>query len=613
MKANDIYWILKVVTDHYKIDFNISNLKGKNIHDFPVGEANPISSFTNYIADLSKPFNLSILKYELIKEELYHFLIDLANPLQTFGSNHIPIIIKSFNGKKVTIQSQEDVTQEVSFEELTELLYNNKGEYFLLGFIPVTSLFSDTGELEEGESSSLKGKPIKRFFRLLSLEKRDIGFIYVYALMAGLVYLSLPLGIQAIIGLIMSGQVSTSVIVLVSFVLLGILVSGALQIMQISLIEYLQRRLFTKAAFEFSYRIPKIRLEAILKEYAPELMNRFFDILSVQKGLSKLLLDFSTASLQIFFGLFLLSFYHPFFIFFGFVLLIVLFFIFWFTGPKGMDTSLKKSKYKYQVAHWLEELAKSVNTFKLAGFTNLPLEKTDQVMNNYLEARKSHFKILLFQYSNIIGFKMLVTGGLLILGTMLVINREINIGQFVAAEIIIILIINAVEKMIMSVDVIYDVLTAVEKLGSVTDLPIEKSSGFYVQQFSKENTGFSVKVKNLHYKFPDQNEAILKGINIDVKKSERVCISGYNGSGKSTLINVLCGLYDTYEGEISFDQVSLRDININSLRGYIGDNLSQEDVFEGTLMENITLGRDNIKIEDLLWATEAVGLSTLPA
>ncbi|MBA3900903.1 MAG: ATP-binding cassette domain-containing protein [Bacteroidetes bacterium] len=451
---------------------------------------------------------------------------------------------------------------------------------------------------------------MKRFFRLLSLEKKDIGYIYIYALMGGLVYLSLPLGIQAIIGLIMSGQVSTSVVVLVGFVLLGILINGGLQIMQIIMIEYLQRRLITKAAFEFSFRIPRIKLESIFKEYAPELMNRFFDILTIQKGLSKLLLDFSSASLQVLFGVLLLAFYHPFFIFFGLFLLIVLIIIIWITGPKGLETSLKQSKYKYQVAHWLEELARTVNTFKLAGFTNLPMEKTDQVMNNYLTARKSHFRVLLFQYFNMVGFKILVTGGLLILGSMLVIGREINIGQFVAAEIIIILIINAVEKMIMSLDVIYGVLTAVEKLGSVTDLPIEAEKGLYIHQFSDAHSGFHIKTNKLNYKYPETKDYILKDVSLEMKGGERICISGYNGAGKSTLMYVLCGLYESYEGEISFNNVSMRDINVNSLRWHIGDNLSQEDIFEGTLMENITLGRENISFEDVLWATESVSLGT---
>jgi ABC-type bacteriocin/lantibiotic exporter with double-glycine peptidase domain len=610
MKANDILWILKEVTSYYRIDFSLSKIRGKDMYDFKHTDGtNQILSIFNFTADLSRTHNLSLLKYELPATGLLDYLADKPAPLLVFDASAInPLLVTSGQKGELFLHTGEDKKQVITATELLKWLYKHDDQYVVVSFVPVTSLFSNSEEDEEEERISLKEKPVKRFFRLLSLEKRDIGYIYVYALMGGLVYLSLPLGIQAIIGLIMSGQVSTSVVVLVIFVLLGILINGGLQIMQITMIEYLQRRLITKAAFEFSFRIPRIKLESIFKEYAPELMNRFFDILTVQKGLSKLLLDFSTATLQVLFGLLLLAFYHPFFIFFGLFLLIVLVVIIWFTGPKGLETSLKQSKYKYQVAHWLEEIARAVNTFKLAGFTNLPMEKTDQVMNNYLTARKAHFRVLLFQYFNIVGFKMLVTGGLLILGSMLVIGREINIGQFVAAEIIIILIINAVEKMIMSLDVIYGVLTAVEKLGSVTDLPLEKGKGMYVHQFSDQRKGFQISTQNLNYKYPDSKNNILKNINLDIKSSDRICISGYNGSGKSTLMYVLCGLYESYQGEISFDNVSMRDINMNSLRWHIGENLSQEDIFEGTLIENITLGRENISFEDVLWATESVGL-----
>ena len=147
---------------------------------------------------------------------------------------------------------------------------------------------------------------------------------------------------------------STSWVVLVSFVILGIAISGMIQINQLKITEHLQQKIFTRAAFEFAYRIPKVKLEAMYKHYAPELMNRFFDIISIQKGLSKILIDFSSASIQTVFGLLLLSMYHPFFIIFSLILIILVYTIFKLTYKSGLKTSLKESKSKYNVAHWLE-------------------------------------------------------------------------------------------------------------------------------------------------------------------------------------------------------------------------------------------------------------------
>jgi ABC-type bacteriocin/lantibiotic exporter with double-glycine peptidase domain len=153
--------------------------------------------------------------------------------------------------------------------------------------------------------------PMQRFLRLLASEKREIVYLYIYAVAAGLISLALPLGIQSIIGFVSSGQIPVSVVVLIGLIILALLLVGGLQVMQLWLVEYLQQRIFVRTAFDFANRIPRFQAEALNKYYPPELMNRFFDVVSLQKGLAKLLLDFSTAVIQIVFGLILLSLYHP--------------------------------------------------------------------------------------------------------------------------------------------------------------------------------------------------------------------------------------------------------------------------------------------------------------
>ncbi|MBT8291504.1 MAG: ABC transporter ATP-binding protein, partial [Muriicola sp.] len=317
----------------------------------------------------------------------------------------------------------------------------------------------------------------QRLLGLLKLDKRDIFQIFYYAIFAGLVNLSLPLGIQAIINLIQGAQISTSWIVLVILVTLGVAFGGILQLMQIRIIENVQQKIFTRSSFEFAYRFPKIKLSELRNLYPPELANRFFDTLTVQKGLAKILVDFPAALLQIIFGLMLLSFYHPFFIIYGFLLLLLIYFVFKFTAQKGLETSLEESENKYKVAHWLQEVARSIISFKLSGKTSLAMEKNDVLVEKYLEARESHFRILVIQFIQMIGFKVLVTVGLLLIGGILVLNQEMNIGQFVAAEIIILLVINSVEKLILGLETFYDLLTSLEKLGQVVDKDLEPVNG----------------------------------------------------------------------------------------------------------------------------------------
>ena len=454
----------------------------------------------------------------------------------------------------------------------------------------------------------MKKNAFQKFVAMLTEDRRDIAYLYSYALFYSLVNLSLPLGIQAIVGLIQAGTVSTNWIILSAVVTIGVIVGGILQVMQLSISEILQQRIFTRAAFEFTYRIPRFQNTSIRGKYPPELINRFFDTLNVQKGLSKILMDFSSSAMQILIGLVLLSTYHPFFITFGIALIVLLTAILYYTGPRGLESSMNESTYKYKIAHWLKEIARTMDTFKRAGHTELPLERTDGLVEKYLEHRKRHWRVLIFQYANIVGFKALVTLGLLILGGLLVIQNEINIGQFVASEIVIILIINSAEKLILTMEPIYDVLTAVEKISSVTDIPLEEDQG--TVPFSQIDTGMgaSVELNDLCYTSQDGTLPILRHLNLVIPSGARAVITGKNGSGKSTLLRLLAVQYEPTSGNVSFNGHASGNLNTADLRYHVGDCFLSEDLFEGTLMENITLGRPEIEYSDLEWAVEGLGL-----
>lgn len=450
--------------------------------------------------------------------------------------------------------------------------------------------------------------PFQKFISMLSADRRDIFYLYAYALFYALVNLTLPLGVQAIVGLIQAGTVSTSWIILSAIVTIGVVVGGVLQVMQLSITEILQQRIFTRAAFEFTYRIPRFQNAFIRGKYPPELINRFFDTLNVQKGLSKILMDFSASAMQILIGLVLLSTYHPFFITFGIALIALLAAILYYTGPRGMESSMKESTYKYKIAHWLKEIARTMDTFKRAGHTELPLERTNELVSHYLQHRKKHWRVLVFQFANVVGFKALVTLGLLLLGGYLVIQNEINVGQFVASEIVIILIINSAEKLILTMEPIYDVLTAVEKMSAVTDIPLEEDAG--VLPFKDIDTGMGAHVE-LHgvcYTSQDGNRPIIKDLNLDIPSGCRAVITGKNGSGKSTLLRLLAVQYQPNSGTMTFNGHSAGNINTADLRYHVGDCFLSEDLFEGTLLENITLGRPEIELSDVEWAVQGLRL-----
>jgi ABC-type bacteriocin/lantibiotic exporter with double-glycine peptidase domain len=448
---------------------------------------------------------------------------------------------------------------------------------------------------------------LKRFYNLLELDKKDVSQIFFYAIFAGIVSLSLPLGIQAIVNFIQSGRVSASWIVLVILVVIGVALVGILSLMQLRITENLQQKIFVRSSFEFATRLPKIEFKELYGHYPPELANRFFDTLTIQKGTSKLLVDFSAAILQIVFGIVLLSLYHPFFIVFGILLLLLLYFIFKFYYHKGTETSLKESKNKYKTANWLQEIARNNFSFRNELNYDFALEKNNGFIKEYLYSRENHFNVIKRQFTHLIIFKVMITASLLIIGGYLVLNQQMNIGQFVAAEIIILLVIGSVEKIILGLETFYDVLTAVEKIGQVTDMELEEEVAIENKSFY---TNISLETENVEFQFPGTTFGILKSINVKINPGEKIIIDGENGSGKTTLIRVLSGLLHPTSGNFFINDDTFKKIDVKLYRSRIGSIIQGETPFEGTILENITVNDKNISSEDLKWALDGVQLTS---
>ena len=451
--------------------------------------------------------------------------------------------------------------------------------------------------------------PVQRLFRLLAAERRDIGYLYMYAALAGIISLSLPLGVQSVIGFVSSGAISTSLVVLIGLIVLGTLLVGGLQIMQVYLVEYIQQRLMARVAFDFAVRLPRVRTEALKGEYLPELMNRLLDVPTLQKGLATILVDFSTAMLQILFGLTLLSFYHPIFIGFGLVLLALLYALIAATGPRGLRTSLAESLHKYRVVSWLEDVGRTVGTFRLAPRQGLVLDRTDALLNDHLGARAAHFRVLLAQSWGFVAFKTMITAGLLSIGCWLLLEKQINIGQFVAAEIVIITTIGAVEKLVLKLDVVYDALTSLDKIGHVLDLePIRPALGTAPLPLAPATPGLAVDVRELAYRYPHATRPTLNGLSLRVAGGGHLALAGSEGSGKTTLLRLLAGLLDGYTGQVAFGNLPLPDISPLALAQALGDNLPHQHLFSGTVLENITLNLPTLTAADAAWAIGLVGL-----
>jgi ABC-type bacteriocin/lantibiotic exporter with double-glycine peptidase domain len=450
-----------------------------------------------------------------------------------------------------------------------------------------------------------KVNPFLRFWNLISLDRSDVGAVYFYALLSGLVNLSLPLGIQAIIGFVLGASMVTSIYILIILVVFGVAAVGIMQINQMKIIEKIQQKIFTRYAFEFADKIPRFDLLTTDRFYLPEKVNRFFDVLIVQKSLSKLLLEVPIASIQLIFGLLLLAVYHPFFIVFGLTLLLVLTLIFKFTGVNGLKTSLQESVNKYKTVGWLEEMAKVINPFKLSYASHLNLTKTDDHVSKYLHSRTDHFKVLLVQYKTLVVTKVAITLAMLAGGSFLLLRQQLNIGEFIAAEIVVLMVINAVEKLIVNLDSVYDVATGLEKLATVTENLTERDGKLTLEP---TNAGLTIDLIDFSFAFPNGRK-LLHDANIHIPAGSLVAVSPADFSGKSTFLKVLAGHFQQFSGSMLINKIPLGNYALASLRERIGLYLNQREIFIGSVLENILMGRNNISSQEIMALAAQCGLS----
>jgi len=447
--------------------------------------------------------------------------------------------------------------------------------------------------------------PVARLSQLLRSERGDIATLITYTVVAGLLALAVPLTAQALVNTIAANTMTQPLVVLSFLVFLSLALSGVLQLLKISLVERLQQRVFARTALQLASHLPRIRHSALHGEYAPELVNRFFDVLTVQKALSKLLLDGFAAMLQAAVGLALLGVYSP--VLLGLDLFIILFMLFvvFVLGIGGLRTSIDESREKYRVADWLEDLARCQTSLKMHGALPYMVGRADRAVVRYLASRGDHFKVTFRQAAGNYVFQAVASTAVLAVGGWLVINRQLTLGQLVAAQIIVVSILAALEKLVRQSDQVFDLLTGLDKIGHVTDLPLERVGGRAVPT---DNGGASITCRNVRFSYKTGN-AILTGLNFSLAPGERVSLVGASGAGKSTLASLLCGLEEPSQGAIEINGVEVRAADLAELRQVVSMVGFSAEVFDGTVEENIIAGRDYLDHEDVRWAMEIAQLT----
>lgn len=444
--------------------------------------------------------------------------------------------------------------------------------------------------------------PLRRLMQLVRPDRADLWSILVFGALVGGLTLATPVAVQQLVNSVALGGLMQPVVVLALLLFAVLAFAAALSALQAYVAEIVQRRIFVRVATDLAQRLPRVRLEAFDRQHGPELVNRFFDVMTVQKLGAILLLDGVALALQTLIGLLVLSFYHPLMLAFSVVLVAGIAVVAAVLGRGAVPTAIAESRSKYAVAGWLEEIARHAPELKTTGAARYAVERADTLAREYLRARSAHYRIVFRQLAGALGLQVFASSALLGLGGGLVIAGQLTLGQLVASELIVTAIVASFAKLGKHLESFYDLLAAVDKLGHLFDLPVERNDGITPEPATG---GSTLAFRNVSFEYG--NRRVIDNLDFHVGAGERVALIGPTGSGKSTAFDLILGLRAPSAGYIALDGVDLRELRLDALREQIV-RVGGAEIIEGTIENNVRMGRGHVTALSIRDALAAVGL-----
>ncbi len=510
---------------------------------------------------------------------------------------------------EVLISAENDCSRVMCHRELRRTLagYAVNGTIRCAVMQPVDAELSSNSSTGSPQVKS-NGKvatltPFARLLQLLKPETPDLSLVLLFALVVSILMLATPIAVEALVNTVAFGRFVQPIVILAVILLTFLGFEAALRALQTYVVEIVQRRLFARVAGDLAFRLPRADAESLDGKYVPELVNRFFDVVSVQKVAAQLLLEGIGLVLSALIGMALLGFYHPWLLGFDLILITAIGVIIFVLGRGAVGSAVNESKHKYHMAQWLEDIARCPTAFRNDGGADFSLERADHLINGYLIARKSHFRIVLRQIMFALGLQAVASTVLLGLGGWLVVSGELTLGQLVAAELIVTVIVGSFAKIGKYVESFYDLLASVDKLGVLFDIPTERQDGMLAVD---RTLPAKVELNAVRYQWSSGQTAV-RSLSAKFRAGESVAILGESGSGKSTLIDLMFGIRRPTTGFLTIDGFDPRDLRPDVLRDRVS-LVRDAEVFHATILENVHLHRDDVTTTEVRQVLDDLGL-----
>lgn len=444
-------------------------------------------------------------------------------------------------------------------------------------------------------------EPHQRFFRLLRAELPDIWAILLFSVITGILYLAVPLTVDAAVNNIAFGgqqPLFVQALLIMAVALLAFLgLLAFVRAVQHYLAEVIQRRVFVRIVADLACRLPRVTAGAMDHIHGPELVNRFFDVTTVQKSTSLLLLDGINLVLSAVIGMVVLGFYHPSLLAFDLAMLAAVVVVVFALGRRAVRSSVRESMSKYAIAGWLEELAHFPNVFKAPGGSLMALERTDHLAREYLTRRRAHFAVLMRQVCGLLVIQAIASSALLAVGGMLVLEGELTLGQLVASELIVNAVLASVAKLGKHLEAWYDALTAADKLGYLVDLEVEREGGE-----APEPSSGPGRVEVHAARFGAE-----VATSFEVRPGDRVSVLASSRGGSSELLETLFGLRAPSDGHVSINGIDVRQWSLPALRQRVA-LVRRDEILSATIEENVRMARAEVGHDEAREALRATGL-----
>ncbi len=448
--------------------------------------------------------------------------------------------------------------------------------------------------------------PLVRVLRLVAAERGDLGVLAVYAVAVALLTLAVPLAMQALVTNVATGLFVGPVVLLSLIVLGGLLLAGGLSLSAIGVVEILQRRVFVRTALGIGDRLLAARNEAFRGVYAPELVNRFFDVLTVQKTLAKILVDGLAAVVQGVVAAIVLGLFSP-VLLLATVLVVGLFVLAVLAlGHGAVRTAVAESKTKYALAGELEDLARCRASLRVHGDRAALALRTDDAAGRYLDAREAHFRVVRRQLGATFALAALANAAVLAVGGGLVLAGGLTLGQVVAAQILVALLVAALDKAVRNAESFYDLLAALDKIGVVTDLEPDREGGDALPP-RPSSRGAALELRSVAFGYRS-GAPVLSDLSLSLAPGERASLVGASGAGKSTVALLAAALETPDRGRIELDGLDVRSADLDLWRAAVGLAGTDREIFAGTAFENVACGRPEVTPEAARRALAVVAL-----